>query len=129
MAHALAAHSTDFIDDIEPSSREASRSLNRRRLKALVRDKGILTSTELLRSLANEKRLSILYLLQGGEKSVLEMAAALTLRQPTVSQQLARLRSDNLVATRRQGQTIYYSINDDKIPAILDLLAEVNGEV
>lgn len=129
MANALAAHSADFIDDIEPSSREASRSLNRRRLKALVRDKGILTSAELLRSLANEKRLSILYLLQGGEKSVLEMAAALTLRQPTVSQQLARLRSDNLVATRRQGQTIYYSIDDEKIPAILDLLAEVNGEV
>ena len=63
-----------------------------------------------LKALAHESRLMILCLLCEGEKSVTELERILALRQPTVSQQLARLRSDGLVATRRQGKTIYYSL-------------------
>ncbi len=128
MAYALTARDSDLIDDNLTGSREASRSLNKRRLKNMTREKGIAASSEVLRSLANEKRLSILYLLQAGEKSVLELAAALTLRQPTVSQQLARLRADNLVKTRRQGQTIYYSLANESTEEILDLLARIFGQ-
>ena len=49
-------------------------------------------------------------MLAEGEKSVTEIERALDLRQPTVSQQLARLRADGLVATRRDGKAIYYSL-------------------
>ena len=128
MAYALTAHNPDSMDESLTNSREASRSLNKRRLKTMMREKGIGPSSEVLRSMANEKRLSILYLLQAGEKSVLELAAALTLRQPTVSQQLARLRADNLVKTRRNGQTIYYSLNTESTEEILDLLARIYGQ-
>ena len=128
MTQALAMHNAHFQDHATTSSRDTPRSVNRRRLKAMERDKGIAVSTKLLRCLGNEKRISILYLLQGREQSVLELAAALGLRQPTVSQQLARLRSDELVSTRRHGQTIYYSLRDETTATILDLLAEVNGE-
>jgi len=51
-----------------------------------------------------ESRLLILCILAEGEKSVSELEDILNLRQPTVSQQLARLRADGLVSTRRDGQ-------------------------
>lgn len=63
-----------------------------------------------LKALAHESRLMILCILAEGEKSVSELEDILNLRQPTVSQQLARLRADGLVSTRRDGKTIYYSL-------------------
>jgi DNA-binding transcriptional ArsR family regulator len=63
-----------------------------------------------LKALAHESRLMILCILAEGEKSVSELEDILSLRQPTVSQQLARLRADGLVSTRRDGKTIYYTL-------------------
>ena len=64
-------------------------------------------------------RLLILCMLAEGEKSVTEIERALDLRQPTVSQQLARLRADGLVATRRDGKAIYYSLASEEARVIL----------
>ena len=73
-------------------------------------------ATEFLKALAHELRLLILCDLLEGEKSVGELESFLDLRQSTVSQQLARLRLEGLVAARREGKTIYYSISNEKSP-------------
>jgi DNA-binding transcriptional ArsR family regulator len=65
---------------------------------------------DLLKALANRHRLMILCQIAGGERSVGELAEFLGLRDSTVSQHLALLRKDGLVATRREGQTVWYSI-------------------
>jgi DNA-binding transcriptional ArsR family regulator len=67
-------------------------------------------AAEFLKALSHEARLVILCLLVEGEKSVTEIEQMLSLRQPAVSQQLARLRADDLVETRRDGKSIYYSL-------------------
>ena len=67
-------------------------------------------ASEFLKALSHEARLVILCLLVEGEKSVTEIEHLLSLRQPAVSQQLARLRADKLVETRRDGKNIYYSL-------------------
>ena len=67
-------------------------------------------AAEFLKALSHEARLVILCLLVEGEKSVTEIEQLLSLRQPAVSQQLARLRADDLVETRRDGKSIYYSL-------------------
>ena len=75
-----------------------------------------------LKALANENRLLILCLLADGEKSVTELEEGLSLRQPTLSQQLARLRADDLVTTRRDGKTIYYSLASNEAGKTLELM-------
>lgn len=67
-------------------------------------------ASELLKALANPHRLMIICQLIERERSVGELAAGLKLRDSTVSQHLALLRKDALVAPRRDGQTIWYSI-------------------
>ncbi len=67
-------------------------------------------AARLLKSIANEKRLQVLCLLAEGERSVGELNAQLDLSQPALSQHLALLREDGLVRTRREAQTILYSI-------------------
>ncbi len=79
-------------------------------------------ASEFLKALAHESRLMILCNLLDGEKSVGELEAFLSLRQSTVSQQLARLRLEGLVAARRDGKTIYYSIADDKARIVIGIL-------
>ena len=61
-------------------------------------------AADFLKALAHENRLMILCILSQGEKSVSELEEMLSLRQPTVSQQLARLRADGLVATAARRQ-------------------------
>ena len=78
----------------------------------------------ILRGLANENRLMILCLLAEGEKSVGELETMTGARQPTVSQQLARLRADGLVGSRRDGKTIFYSLANDRARRILEFLNE-----
>ena len=70
-------------------------------------------ASEYLKALAHENRLLILCLLSERERSVTELENLLSLSQPTVSQQLARLRLDGLVDTRRDGRTVYYQLADD----------------
>ncbi len=75
-----------------------------------------------LKTLAHEGRLMILCHLGTGEKSVGELEAMLNVRQAAVSQMLARLRDEQLVSTRRDGKTIYYSLADDKTSQVIGLL-------
>ncbi|MEX2618553.1 MAG: metalloregulator ArsR/SmtB family transcription factor [Alphaproteobacteria bacterium] len=75
-----------------------------------------------LKAMANENRLLILYHLVDGEKSVTELELLLGIRQPTLSQQLARLRADGLVATRRAAKLIYYSLASDDAYRVIRLL-------
>jgi DNA-binding transcriptional ArsR family regulator len=82
-------------------------------------------AAEFLKALAHENRLMILCILSQGEKSVSELEEMLSLRQPTVSQQLARLRAEGLVATRRDGKTIFYSLASDEARIVVGAVYEV----
>lgn len=82
-------------------------------------------ASEFLKALAHESRLMILCILAEGEKSVSELEEILSLRQPTVSQQLARLRGDGLVATRRDGKTIYYSLASEEARVVIGAVYDV----
>jgi len=78
-----------------------------------------------LKALAHESRLLILCILAEGEKSVGELEQLLTLRQPTVSQQLARLRAEGLVATRREGKIVHYRLACDEARKIIQAIYDV----
>jgi DNA-binding transcriptional ArsR family regulator len=78
-----------------------------------------------LKALSHETRLVLLCLLSEGERSVTDLENILELRQPAVSQQLARLRLDGLVSTRRDGKAIYYSIASDDIRRAIMLIYEI----
>src|SRR6516162_6311444 len=79
-------------------------------------------ASEFLKALAHEGRLLILCLLIDGEKSVGEIEEMLSLRQPAISQQLARLRADGLVETRREGKNIFYSLARSEVRDIVGTL-------
>ncbi len=78
-----------------------------------------------LKLLANEERLLLLCQLSQGECCVSELEEKLSIRQPTLSQQLGVLRNDGVVGTRRQGKQIYYSVADPGILQILTLLYQL----
>jgi DNA-binding transcriptional ArsR family regulator len=82
-------------------------------------------ASELLKALSNRHRLLIICQLIDGERSVGELAQFLDLRDSTVSQHLALLRKDGLVAARRDAQTIYYSIASDPAREVLKTLYQV----
>ena len=82
-------------------------------------------ASDFLKALAHESRLMILCILAEGEKSVGELEDILELRQPTVSQQLARLRGDGLVAARRNGKAIYYSLASDEARTVIGAIYNV----
>jgi ArsR family transcriptional regulator, virulence genes transcriptional regulator len=75
-----------------------------------------------LKALAHEARLLILCLLIDQEKSVTEIEEILSLRQPAISQQLARLRADGLVETRREGKNIFYSLARPEVREVIGSL-------
>src|SRR6266702_39025 len=72
-------------------------------------------AAEFLKALAHESRLLMLCILSEGEKSVGDLEMVLSQRQSTVSQQLARLRLDGLVTTRREGKNVYYRLANDDV--------------
>lgn len=78
-----------------------------------------------LSALANAKRIKILDILLDGERSVGTLADMVSLSQSALSQHLAKLRAQELVKTRRDGQTIYYSINGHSATEALDLLTRI----
>jgi ArsR family transcriptional regulator, virulence genes transcriptional regulator len=83
---------------------------------------GSAAAARFLKAVGNEKRLQILCQLLGRERSVGELQAALGLRQSALSQHLARLRRDRLVATRREAQTIYYALAEPAVSDVIGLL-------
>ncbi len=82
-------------------------------------------ASALLKALANEKRLMIVCILCKGEKNVGELEQFIGLSQSALSQHLARLRRDGIVDTRREAQTIYYSIKDGSVPKLLECLGSL----
>lgn len=78
-----------------------------------------------LKALANEHRLLLLCLLSERERSVTELETILSLRQPAVSQQLARLRLDGLVSTRREGKAIYYRLANEDVRQVLAVIYDI----
>ncbi len=80
---------------------------------------------DLFKVLSNPVRIQILDTLRTGEKSVNDIAEWLALEASSVSQQLAVLRSRNLVTSRKQGNYVFYSIRDPAIFQILDAALEV----
>ena len=83
------------------------------------------SAADLLRLLANPHRLQVMCELRGGEVSVGQMAGQVGLSQSALSQHLAKLRADRIVATRRDGQTIYYRIADPDVLALIEALSQV----
>lgn len=82
------------------------------------------TAARLMRSLANPHRLLMLCVLSEGELSVSELNERIPLSQSALSQHLAVLRREKLVRTRRESQTIYYSVADGAAMDIVHLLHE-----
>ena len=80
----------------------------------------------MLRTLGNEQRLLLLCLLvEHGELSVGQMHVQVGLSQSALSQHLARMREDGLVAFRREAQTLHYRIADPRVEAVLATLKSV----
>ncbi|MHC5653313.1 ArsR/SmtB family transcription factor [Stappia sp.] len=75
-----------------------------------------------LKMLASGPRLMLLCHMAGGETSVGQLAELTGMRMPTVSQQLALLRAQGLVRTRRDGTTIYYTLESEMAQDVLSLL-------
>jgi DNA-binding transcriptional ArsR family regulator len=79
----------------------------------------------LLRLLANEKRLMILCQLADGELAVGDIQSRVGLSQSALSQHLALLRAEGIVATRREGQVIFYRLDDPAAMRVIETLAEL----
>lgn len=81
-------------------------------------------AAELLKAMSNENRLLILCHLGEEELSVSELNQFIDLSQSSLSQHLARLRNDGLVKTRRESQTIYYSIANQSVVRLIGFLQQ-----
>ena len=82
-------------------------------------------AARLLKLLASEQRLLILCRLIDGEASVGDLAIHVGLAQSATSQHLAKMRAEGLVATRREGQSIFYRLADPAAVRVLETLCEV----
>ncbi|WP_416065369.1 ArsR/SmtB family transcription factor [Rhizobium sp. ZK1] len=80
---------------------------------------------ELLLVMANAHRLRVLQTLAEREVAVNNLADIIGISQSALSQHLAKLRSKDLVKTRRDAQTIYYSVKSDKVHVILEMLRQM----
>ena len=78
-----------------------------------------------LGALANEKRLLILSKLIGEEMSVGELARVANLSQSALSQHLAKLRALELVSTRRDAQTIYYTVSSPRVEPMISTISSL----
>ena len=82
-----------------------------------------LQAADMLRALANERRLMILCkLLEWGEANVTQLAEAVGLSQSALSQHLAKMREEGIVAFRRDAQTVWYRIADARTEELLATL-------
>jgi DNA-binding transcriptional ArsR family regulator len=86
------------------------------------------SASRFLRSMSNDRRLVILLLLRGQEMSVNDIAELIGLSQSALSQHLAILRSDGLVKTRRQAQSIFYSLASDTALTMLNTVEALFSE-
>jgi len=82
-------------------------------------------AARLMNALGNESRLMILCMLAEGEQSVGALNEAIPLSQSALSQQLARLRRQGLVETRRESQAIFYSLSEGPAEKIIQMLHDI----
>jgi DNA-binding transcriptional ArsR family regulator len=82
-------------------------------------------AVDLLKAMANEWRLMILCQLAEGEKTVSELQASLGLSQSALSQHLAVLRRERIVNSRKQAQSVSYSLAGDEAPRVMHTLHDV----
>ena len=82
---------------------------------ASIPDDEVNLIVEVFRMLADPTRVRLLWALTGGELSVSELAEQVDKPAPSVSQHLAKLRMARLVRTRREGTTIFYSLENDHV--------------
>ena len=85
-------------------------------------------AAKLLKALANPDRLLLLCQLAEQEKSVAELGELTGVAQPSLSQQLSVLRTEKLVATRREGKSIFYRIEAPEVHAVLQTLYKLYCE-
>lgn len=78
-----------------------------------------------LKALANDDRLLILCYLSQGEMNVGELEKATEISQPTLSQQLTKLRDEGFVKTRREGKYIYYTLDSHEVVELMKTLAQL----
>ena len=90
-----------------------------------VMARGAGEAARFLRALANENRLMVLCCLGKGELSVSELLERVPLSQSALSQHLAVLRNEELVATRREAQTIHYRVADERVQRLMPVICEV----
>ncbi len=91
-------------------------------------NRNVKQASSILKAMSNHHRLLVLCQLAGGEKSVSELEKIIGLSQSALSQHLARLRRQNLVKTRRQAQTIFYSLDGDEAARIIGALHDIFAE-
>jgi DNA-binding transcriptional ArsR family regulator len=108
-----------------PAVRRNSRSTDRLELDPSQMQAHLAEAAQLLKALGNEQRLHILCNLLEGPLSVGELNQRLELSQSALSQHLALLRESGLVDTRREAQTIYYSLPDGPVIRVMALLQDV----
>jgi DNA-binding transcriptional ArsR family regulator len=82
-------------------------------------------AARLMKALGNENRLMILCVLAEGELSVGELNERIPLSQSALSQQLSRLRTEGLVTTRRESQTIFYALSPGPADRIIKVLHDI----
>jgi DNA-binding transcriptional ArsR family regulator len=83
-------------------------------------------AAKLLKLMANERRMLILCrLIEQGEMNVTQLSEAVQLKQSALSQHLAKMREDELVDFRREGQTIWYRIADPRAARVLQTLHDL----
>ncbi|MCD7059355.1 ArsR/SmtB family transcription factor [Pelagibacterium xiamenense] len=78
-----------------------------------------------LKKLANRDRLLVVCALVEGERSVRELEDLLDIRQPGLSQQLAELRAAGMIAGRKEGKAVFYSLADPKVKAIIGTMYDL----
>ncbi|GAC1423045.1 MAG: hypothetical protein NVS9B7_23210 [Flavisolibacter sp.] len=89
-------------------------------------ENSIIKLSKVLALAANDVRLKILYLLEGeNELCVCDLADILEMTIPAVSQHLRKLKDGNILQTRRNGQTIYYSLKEEHLTIIKPLFAHI----
>jgi len=79
-------------------------------------------ASALMKTLGHKGRLMVLCQLAGGEKSVGELSESLGIPQSPLSQHLSRMRKEGLVVTRREAQTIFYSLHAEDVSKIIECL-------
>ena len=87
----------------------------------MISEDNIYNLAELFKVFGDSTRIRILLLLQEKEASVNEIANELNMNQSAISHQLKNLKQSKLIKNRREGQTIYYSLDDDHVYKIIEM--------